>query len=198
MRYLPLALLWLTSIGVASYALASYTLLTPGTTVHPAMKAVYAEHRVGILAHVIASFFTLLLGPAQFTPAIRARWPRVHRTLGRLYLAPGVLVGGAAGLYMAFHAYGGPVSTAGFATLALLWLATGYLAYRAARQRRFLDHRNWMVCNFAITFAAVTLRVQLGVCAALDLRFDDFYPVLAWSSWVPNILIAYLLARKSP
>ncbi len=108
MKTLGIVLLWLSSVGVALYALAAYTLLTPGTTVHPQMKAVYAEERWGIMLHVLGAFCALFFGPAQFSRSLRARSPRLHRALGRVYLFAGVLVGGGAGLYMSFHAFGVP------------------------------------------------------------------------------------------
>lgn len=196
MNKLAVCLIWIGSIGVAGYALFAYAARPVGSTVHPAMMAVYAEHRVAILTHIVCSALTLLLGPLQFVPSIRARYPRLHRVSGRVYLGVGVLGGGCAGLYMAFHAFGGWVSTTGFAALAVLWLATGACALATARARRFNAHRRWMIRNFALAFAAVTLRVQLGLAAATGLPFDSFYPVLAWTSWLPNLVIAEWLVRR--
>ena len=127
MNKLAVCLIWIGSIGVAGYALFAYAARPVGSTVHPAMMAVYAEHRVAILTHIVCSALTLLLGPLQFVPSIRARYPRLHRVSGRVYLGVGVLGGGCAGLYMAFHAFGGWVSTTGFAALAVLWLGTAAL-----------------------------------------------------------------------
>ncbi len=53
-----------------------------------------------------------------------------------------------------------------------------------------------MIRNFALTFAAVTLRVQLGACAAAGLTFESFYPLLAWTSWLPNLIAAEWIARR--
>jgi uncharacterized membrane protein len=197
MRRAWVVLLWLSSVGVGLYALAAYTLATPGATVHPEMKAVYAIERWGIMLHVLGAACALLTGPAQFSARLRARRPAVHRALGRVYLFAGVLVGGGAGLYMSFHAFGGAVSTSGFATLSVLWLTTGALALRAALGRRFTDHRAWMIRNFALTFAAVTLRAQLGAGMASGLTFESFYPLLAWTSWVPNLIVAEWLVRRA-
>lgn len=195
MRSAAFILLAFASLGVAGYALWAYTLRPVGSTVHPEMMATYAVESIGILAHIFASAITLLLGPWQFVPAIRRRWPALHRWMGRAFLALGVLPGGLAGLYMAFHAYGGWVSTSGFALLAILWLFTAARAYQTARARDFAAHRRWMVRCFALALAALTLRIQLGLCAALGLAFDSYYPILAWISWIPNLIIAELLLR---
>src|SRR5690606_9843127 len=136
--------------------------------------------------HVFAAAVALTLGPFQFSTSLRARYPAFHRWSGRLYLGVGVLVGGLAGLYMAAHAFGGLPARLGFACLALGWLYTGLRGYRAIRARDVADHRRWMVRNFALTFAAVTLRLWLPASVAAGIAFELAYPVIAWLCWVPN------------
>ena len=88
------------------------------------------------------------------------RYVRLHRWVGRVYLV-GVLVGGLGGLYMAPLAYGGLSTRVGFGLLAVLWLFTGAMAYARIRARQIESHRRWMIRNYALTFAAVTLRLWL-------------------------------------
>jgi len=187
----------LLSLGVAAYAMVVYSLFPPGRFVHPDMRAVYEANRAGIYLHAFASMLALALGPWQFLPALRRAKPVMHRWMGRVYLGVGVLIGGLAGLYMAAHAYGGPVSTAGFALLALLWLYTGGRAYAAIRRGDFAAHRRWMIRNFALTFAAVTLRLWLPLFAGLGIPFEAGYPVSAWISWLLNALAAEWWLRRN-
>jgi hypothetical protein len=98
---------------------------------------------------------------------------------------------------MAFHAFGGLPARIGFASLALSWLYTGFCAYRAIRSGNVLSHRRWMVRNFALTFAAVTLRIWLPLSMVAGIPFEVAYPVIAWLSWVPNLLTAELLLRQT-
>ena len=51
--------------------------------------------------------------------------------------------------------------------------------------------------NFALTFAAVTLRVYLPTSMALGVPFESAYPLIAWLCWVPNLLVAEPLARAT-
>ena len=102
----------------------------------------------------------------------------------------GVALGGAAGLTMAFHAFGGAVSRIGFAGLAVLWLYTGLRAYRAIRAGDVIAHRRWMIRNFSLTFAAVTLRLWLPAAMVAGFAFETAYPAIAWLCWVPNLLVA--------
>ena len=116
--------------------------------------------------------------------------------MGRLYLGVGVLLGGSAGLYMACHAFGGLVARLGFAGLAVAWLYSGLRAYLAIRSRDVATHRRWMVRNFALTFAAVMLRLYLPASMAAGIDFDIAYPVIAWLCWVPTLLAAELLFNR--
>jgi Predicted membrane protein (DUF2306) len=62
--------------------------------------------------------------------------------------------------------------TFGFGILAVLWFLTGLEAYRTMRRGNIKAHRRWMIRNFALTLAAVTLRNQLPfVRFALDWPF---------------------------
>ncbi len=186
------------SLGVAGYALFVYGFLPLGIALHPDMRATYEAQRIGIYAHVFAALFTLTLGPFQFSARLRAARPALHRWMGRLYLGIGVLVGGLAGLYMASFAYGGPVARLGFGLLALAWLYTGLRAYLAIRARQVMEHCRWMVRNFALTFAAVTLRLWLPASFVAGLPFDLAYPAIAWLCWVPNLLVAEWMLLPAP
>ena len=190
MRLLGKVLLYVLAIGVAIYAAMAYSLLPLGSVVHPEMKAVFQNHSIAIYTHIFASIVALVLGPFQFSSRLRQKHLALHRWSGRVYLLVGVLVGGLFGLYMSLFSFGGIVSNTGFAFLALSWLFSGLMAFLAIRRRDILNHRKWMIRNYSLTFAAVTLRIYVGISFATGLEFEEFYPVIAWLCWVPNILLA--------
>ena len=78
----------------------------------------------------------------------------------------------------------------GFAVLAVLWIYTGLRAYLAVRHGAIEMHRKWMVRNFSLTFAAVTLRLYLPVSMAAGVDFAIAYSIIAWLCWVPNVVFA--------
>ena len=197
MRFASFVALIFLSLGVAGYAIVVYGFLPLGALVHPEMRATFEAQRTAIYAHIFASALALALGPFQFLEKLRTRRPALHRWSGRLYLGVGVLVGGFAGLFMAAHAFGGLAARLGFACLALGWLYTGLRAYLAIRARNIVYHRRWMVRNFALTFAAVTLRLWLLASMASGIAFELAYPVIAWLCWVPNLLVAELLFNQT-
>jgi uncharacterized membrane protein len=192
-----MAALALLSLGVAGYAAGVYGFLPVGVLVHPDMRATFEAQRALVYLHVFASLWALVIGPIQFSARLRTARPRLHRWLGRLYLGVGVLVGGVAGLLMAITAYGGWVAKLGFGLLALAWLGSGWFAWHAIRRGDRVAHRQWMVRNFALTFAAVTLRIWLPLALGAGVPFEVAYPAVAWLSWVPNLLIAHWILKRA-
>jgi uncharacterized membrane protein len=154
------------------------------------------ERWLRFAAHFVLGPLALLLGPFQFLGTLRARYPRVHRSLGWTYGAS-VAVAGVAGLFLALDSYGGLVTHVGFALLAVIWLATTSVAVWNARRSRYSEHRKWMVRSFALTFAAVTLRLYLQGFTALGIPFVEAYQTVAWLSWVPNLLAAELIVSRN-
>ncbi len=180
------AALLVTSLAIAAYAF----LFQAGVPLNPDIQSRFAEIPLYAAFHVLGSAVALLIGGFQFMPRIRTRHIRWHRWLGRTYLLA-VLFGGIGGLVLAGRADGGLTGKAGFALLGVIWLASGWQAYRAIRRGDVAAHRIWMIRNFALTFAAVTLRIHLGVfTGALSLPLAQVYPLVAWLCWVPNLIVA--------
>ena len=190
MRLSSYIVLIILSLAVTGYGVVVYGFMPLGSMVHPDMRVTFAAHSTGLYLHIFASMLALVLGPFQFSPRLRATRIQFHRWLGRIYLGVGVLLGGLAGLYMAVYAYGGIAAKLGFACLAIAWLFTGLRAYLAIRAGKVALHRQWMVRNFALTFAAVTLRLYLPLSMVAGIPFQLTYPIIAWMCWVPNLVIA--------
>jgi len=180
-------LLFFLAFGVAGYAIFAYSFLPLGSNVFPEMKANFIAHSNLIYTHVFASVVALVIGPFQLLKKFRSNFKQVHRWLGRIYLLLGVLLGGLSGLILAQYASGGLVARIGFASLAVLWLYTGLRAYLSARRGAIGQHRKWMLRNFALTFAAVTLRLYLPIGMVSGFEFSSAYAVIAWLCWIPNL-----------
>ena len=113
----------------------------------------------------------------------------IHRWAGRIYVVA-VTIGGVAALHMALSTPGGWPAQFGFSMLAITWLITTAMAYLRVRQGDIVRHRMWMVRSYALTLAAVTLRIYLPIRQIKGIPFESAYPVIAWMCWVPNLLLA--------
>jgi len=148
--------------------------------------------------HIVCGSVALLTACLQIWPWLRRRHPRVHRWSGRVYLLGGVLPGGVAVLGVAPVSSTGFVSSVGNTALGVLWLVTGVAGWRAARARRFADHRMWMIRSVALTFSIILNRFWIVVYVVLLSVVDPTDPELiphaaaasVWTSWVVNLLVA--------
>jgi uncharacterized membrane protein len=150
----------------------------------------------GFYLHIGFGALALLIGGFQFIEKLRDKFTNFHRTVGKVYVFS-VFVSAMSGFAVAIFAEGGFLGKSGFAALAMLWFYSNYRAYEAIRRVDITGHRAWMIRNYALTFAAVTLRLWLPLfLAGFGMDFNVAYPIIAWLCWVPNTLIAELLVRR--
>lgn len=61
----------------------------------------------------------------------------------------------------------------------------------------YRSHREWMIRSYSLVFGAATLRIWLPLL--ITSYRGDFLPayrIVAWVSWVPNILFAEWYVRR--
>lgn len=176
-------------------ALGSWRFIPLGIEVSmPHMAHHLTRDAIALYAHLVFAPVALAVLPFQFRPGLRARRPGLHRALGRVY-AGAILISGLAGIVLAANSHAGPVAGWGFGLLAVAWLGTTALAVIHALRRNIAAHRAWMIRSAALTFAAVTLRLELPVLA-VTFGFDTGYLIVAWACWLPNMVVAEVLARR--
>jgi uncharacterized membrane protein len=185
------ALWWamlLSSAAIVAYG-ASYFVAIP-------RNEHFARYILPLRLHIAGGMGALLVGPWQFSGKLRARALNVHRWLGRFYLLE-VGLGSIAGFAMACVSSEGLPTHLGFGILAVLWFVTGLEAYRAVRRGDIRAHREWMIRNFGLTFAAVTLRIELPLMLGfLHWSFHTAFITVSWLCWVPNLLIAEWIVQR--
>ena len=181
------------AIAVAGYGAAGMILSLSGNM--PSMTHHYPDRTLAAALHFGVGGFVLLIGPFQFLPGLRAKRPLLHRWTGRLYVA-GCLVSAVAALVLAPSAHTGAIAQAGFTLLAIGWIVTTTTAFVMALRRRFAEHRRWMIRSFALTLAAVTLRIYLPSAAAFEIPFGVSYPIISFACWVPNVIVAEWMLRR--
>ena len=154
---------------------------------------IVAEH-FAFIVHISAASVALALGAFQMIKTTRNKFLKMHRWIGRIY-ALSVAIGGISGLWIALN-IDSLIALIGFALLAALWMFTTTKAVLFARSKQIKQHRKWMIYSFSLTFAAVTLRLQLAVFTfGMGLQYGAVDMILAWSCWVPNILFALWYTR---
>lgn len=141
-------------------------------------------------SHVLISGVILLIGFFQ----INTRWSlhskSIHRLFGRCY-AYGILFFAApGGLVMSLFINRGHWVLISFIVQSLFWFLSTGIAVKKIINGDIEAHRKWMLRSYALTFAAVTLRMYVFASSwSFDLSQPQAYGIIAWLSWSVNLLV---------
>lgn len=195
-RFAPRAgygLLAFLAIGVGLFALRYLTF--DAAVAPPELRPNMEGRPLVFVAHTSAAAVAMLVGIWQFLPATRrTAW---HRTAGRIYVTA-CLTGALAGFYIAWFTTAGPWATAGFAILAVLWFAATLRAFLYARQNDFVSHRRWMIRSYALTCAAISLRLIVPIGVTSGFTFFEAYIAASWLCWIVNLAAVEIWLRTRP
>ncbi len=184
------------AISISGYAFVQYFILGANQSGLVMAKISFGEllnhlWYIMLYIHVFASLVALAIGPFLLSSKTRNKNRERHKRIGKVYYFC-IVVGGLTGLYLAFQATGGIISTLGFGFLSIFWMATAGIALFKIRKGLVQHHRRWMIRNYSLTFAAVTLRIWLLIfvlIAGIN-NYETSYIIISWLCWVPNLLIA--------
>ncbi len=95
---------------------------------------------------------------------------------------------------VAFESTSPDMARLGFAAQGLVWMGLLLLGVRAAREKRGLDHRRFMLAMAAISSGAIWTRLATALIAAYDLPFAPLYSAAAWLGWLIPVLVVLALS----
>ena len=167
----------------------------------------YLTFKWWLLPHGLAAACALLLGPMQFSDRLRRRYTKLHRVVGRFYVA-GALIGAPLGAFIQyrFDEKLGMTRSFSIATAvdASIWMLTTAIALAFAMKRKIPQHRQWMTRSYAVAIVFLEVRVIGGlggwdgnfaaietivwVCVALSLLFADI--AIQWQDLRPTRPVA--------
>jgi uncharacterized membrane protein YozB (DUF420 family) len=198
---------WVAPFAFVVVAFLAFS-LPPYLTLDPALSRVprpadHPWHFPVLVAHVVFGSVAILTCVLQVWPWFRQRYPVAHRRVGRVYVFGGVLPAGVSALAIGAVSPFGPLNQAGTLLMGALWLAFTVAGFRMARQRRYVDHRRWMIRSFALTASIMSNRIWAVVAVVvlspqLDSTFGGSEVALgqaisglaAWFGWVVPLLVA--------
>src|SRR5215207_5969586 len=146
-----------------------------------------------LLPHALAGAVALLLAPFQFSARLSRRAPRLHRVMGRLYVA-GVFISAPLAVPVALIL--GPPSLVMAATIQSSgWLLTTAIALYAVRRGDIRQHQEWMTRSYPFAMVFVLARVVLAVPAVSEMGEVAFVSVV-WSCitlacFVPSLVLSW-------
>ena len=125
----------------------------------------YESFKWWLLPHGLAGACALLLGPMQFSDRLRRRFGKLHRVLGRVYVAS-VFITAPLGVYIQhFKERMGESRSFTIAASvdAVLLMGTTGIALAFILKGKVEQHRQWMTRSFAVALVFLTGRVVGGV-----------------------------------
>lgn len=148
-------------------------------------------------AHVLVGGVILLVGFFQLFTKYSLRFPLVHKYVGRFYVYGILFFSAPGGFVMSFFIDRGNWVFISFILQSFLWFVFTGIAFKKIIERNLAEHRKWMIRSYALTFAAVTLRLYVFIFNDhVELSSTKAYALIAWASWTINLILAEIyLAR---
>lgn len=147
-------------------------------------------YRVAFYIHIFVGPFVLISGLILLSESVRQRFGKLHRMLGRVQVAMLVCLLLPTSLVMSQHAFGGWAAGLSFAALSLLTGICAILGVKYARERKFAQHRRWMLRTFILLCSAVVLRLISGMLDTLKVPHPETaYIVASWCSWLIPLVV---------
>ncbi|CBJ26363.1 conserved unknown protein [Ectocarpus siliculosus] len=115
----------------------------------------YARTPAGRVMHILPAGLWSVIAPLQLSPSFRAKHRTAHRRLGRLFIFMSVSIS----LGLVPLVLSGAPTTPNWSNgreslvFAGYFLVTGLLAVHHARNKRFADHRVWMLRHVAMGYS---------------------------------------------
>jgi uncharacterized membrane protein len=153
--------------------------------------------RISFYTHVFSSPFVIFSGLFQFNRFIIHRLPKLHRFLGFIYIFVLIFIAAPSGFLMGLYANGSYPTQISFSVLSILWVFTTIMAYKKVKEKDYVQHGNWMIRSYALTLSAISLRFFTFLIGYFKLPIypADAYILVAYSSWIVNLIVAELLIR---
>lgn len=152
-----------------------------------------------LMLHVISASVAYTTCVLQVWPWLRRRHPRVHRSVGRVYIFAGVYPAGCTVLLMTVVWPFSAVTSFGHILVSLLWLSVTTYGFVLARRRWSADHRRWMLRSFALTASVlanqlVSIPVEMLLRTQLHTRLAGSEDVLTQVSRATENWLGFVLA----
>ncbi|MFL6207696.1 MAG: DUF2306 domain-containing protein [Pyrinomonadaceae bacterium] len=168
---------------------------------HSPVWAHFAPVTWWLLPHGLGGALALLLAPLQFSNRLRQRNLRLHRVLGRLYVACVII---AAPVAIVIAVIQGPPTLVMAAVIQSGgWLVTTGVALYCVRSGNIKQHREWMIRSYPFAMVFVFTRVLFAVPAIQRLGevgiVSVVWSVIAAACFIPSFIINWraMFPRKA-
>lgn len=152
--------------------------------------------KIAFYIHVFTIIFALLAGFTQFSKTILAKYKRLHRVVGKVYVYD-IFLNFPIAFVMGIYANGLLPTKIAFILLDCLWFWFTFKAVAEIKKGHVSAHQEFMIRSYALTLSAVSLRFwKIVILSFVQVDPLPLYMINAWLGFVPNWLFAEWLIRK--
>jgi len=153
-----------------------------------------------LAAHAFFGMLALLLGVFQFSSRLRARYLKVHRSLGYLYVTS-VFISAPFAIPVAMGT-GTPSLTAAASLQSLGWVVTTSIALYCVKRGNIVQHRRWMIRSypFAMIFTVARLLIPIPPIFRLGITGIEMvvWITIAAAAFLPSIFLDWRAISERP
>jgi len=146
-----------------------------------------------LLVHAIFAIPALVLGPLQFSERIRARAPKIHRTIGWIYVCA-ILVAAPLATYIGVN-FEQPLTAREQWFQGGGWLLCTLVGFIAGYNRNIALHKTWMARSYGFCFIFVASRVTDAFPGLINGADDRQLSTQLWALVVLALIIPDLLVN---
>jgi uncharacterized membrane protein len=148
-----------------------------------------------LYTHIISGGIAILIGWLQFSKKLLQNRRSLHRIIGKIYFFSAIICS-ISGFYVGIYATGGWLAKLGFMTVAVIYFYTTLKGFLSIKNGQIASHQNMMTYSYAVCLAAVSLRLMTPLSYLLGFDYIISYTIIAWSAWIPNLVIAWWINRS--
>lgn len=154
--------------------------------------------RISVKVHAISGCLCLASSLLQYSGLLLKKYPKIHKSLGYVYIASLLFVVVPSGLILCTVAKGGLISQIGFFVMNLLTLLTVFLGLNSILNGKIKEHQIWITRSFGLVSSAITFRTLLIVLLVSQVPLEVAYPACVWLSMIINaLLVEFYLYQAS-
>jgi uncharacterized membrane protein len=158
----------------------------------------YWPNKWWLVGHLLGGALALIIGPFQFSSKFRNRFLKVHRNLGKVFIIA-IILASLSAMYMSV--YVAPQVNISWSislfVMALVWLVSVLMAFRAIRMSRIQQHKEWMIRTYIITLGFVLFRVlnENSIIRDVMPTFEERGAACIWLSWVVPLFFTEVILQ---
>lgn len=160
----------------------------------------YAPALGYLLVHGFFGALALLLGVFQLSNRLRARYLKVHRALGYVYVVS-VFIAAPFAMPVAMKIDSLSLVAAS-AVQAFGWMATTAIALYCVRNGNIVQHRRWMIRSYCFAIVFTVARVLIPIPPIMKLGVPGIemvvWSTIALAAFLPTILLDWRAIVRRP